>query len=70
MDLVVIDGPNLFNAVASRIVAEPELLRLYLEECFDMDRLAIASLAAANKHGAPPRMGIVIFHSLKPLGRD
>lgn len=69
MDLVVIDGPNLFNSVASRINADDDLLRFYLEECFDFDLLVRASLATLAGRGDRPRMGIVIFHSRKPLGR-
>lgn len=72
MDLVIIDGPNLFNTVASRLDVDQTVLTLYLEECFDMDLLALASLGlgfGAFGSDAHPRMGIVIFHSRKPLGR-
>ena len=72
MDLVIVDGPNLFNTVASRINVDEKLLKVYLEECFDIDLLAFASLDpdyASLDPIAHPRMGIVIFHSRKPLGR-
>lgn len=69
MDLVVIDGPNLFNTIASKLDADDEVLTFYLEECFDVDLLVVASLKALAGRSARPRMGIVIFHSRKPLGR-
>lgn len=72
VDLVVVDGPNLFNAVAGRINIDADLLQLYLEECFDIDLLALASLGPNSTPFQPvasPRLGIVIFHSRKPLGR-
>lgn len=74
MDLVIIDGPNLFNTVASKISkidVDQTLLKPYLEECFDMGLLALVSLDLAPGQFKPaaPRMGIAIFHSRKHLGR-
>ncbi|HEY3237575.1 MAG TPA: NYN domain-containing protein, partial [Polyangiaceae bacterium] len=68
MDLVVVDGPNLYNDVASSLLGtwSDGDLTAYLLEWFDMDRLVLATLNLE----APPKLGVVIFHSHKALGRD
>lgn len=70
MDLVVVDGPNLFNRVGELLAEEAAgsdapFLSRYLSDFFDVDRLVAASI------GCPPamRLGLVIFHSAKALGR-
>lgn len=66
MDLVVVDGPNLFNTVGQRLQREgsKEELLTYLCKWFDLDRLVLATVEASEN----PDLGIVIFHSRRPLG--
>jgi hypothetical protein len=68
MDLVVVDGPNVFNCVASKLTGGPTegSLRSYLADWFDLDRFVLATIGV----DADPALGVVIFHSRKPLGRD
>lgn len=65
MDLIVVDGPNLYNRVCEHLagLGEPERALEYLKDYFDIDRLIAASLGSiANK------LGVIIFHSNKQLG--
>lgn len=66
MDLIVVDGPNLFNTVGQRLQADgsKEQLVTYLCKWFDLDRLILATVEASEN----PDLGIVIFHSRRPLG--
>ena len=66
MDLIIVDGPNLYNS-AARFVAKQvnaEVARAYMKSWFDVDRLC----AATTEHEVPPRLGTVVFHSKKALG--
>jgi hypothetical protein len=70
MDLVLVDGPNLFNSVARYLEARAgeehgKHLPQYFLEWFDFDRLVMKALGTQT----PPGLGIVIFHSSKALGR-
>jgi len=67
VDLVIIDGPNLHNTLGTSLAeqTDPDTVRKYLVEWFDIDRLVRATLHIDE----PPSLGIVVFHSLKPLGR-
>jgi len=66
-DLIVVDGSNAYNAVASHVLSacgkDGAFTKAYLQSWFDFDRLAYASLAM---NGAPPR-GLWVFHSNKPV---
>jgi len=66
MDLIVVDGPNLFNTVGQRLQGDgsKEQLVTYLCKWFDLDRLILATVEASEN----PNLGIVIFHSRRPLG--
>src|SRR4051812_27090684 len=68
MDLVLIDGPNVFNSVArhlERCVGEEKIhLARYFSDWFDFDRVVLNALGTQS----PPTLGIVIFHSSKALG--
>lgn len=67
MDLIVVDGPNLYNVVGARLEAEaqPDRLKRYLCDWFDLDRVVFATLGEQSD----PHLGIVGFHSKRPLGR-
>ncbi len=70
VDLVVVDGPNVCHRVCDYLLsltADRELVRDYFLEWFDISRLVLASLGAYPPD--QPKQGIVIFHSLKDLGR-
>lgn len=66
MDLIVVDGPNLFNTVGHRLQRDgsKEQLLSYLCTWFDLDRLILATVEASEN----PALGIVIFHSRRALG--
>ncbi len=67
-DLVAIDGPNLFNSVGrvlAPLTANDDELRDYLLQWFDVDRFVQATLSSRDS----PKLGIVVFHSPKALGR-
>jgi len=43
MDLIVVDGPNLFNATGSALKdVEESILKAYLLSWFDMDRFILS----------------------------
>lgn len=67
MDLVVVDGPNVFNSVAAKLagISDDLTLRSYLLDWLDLDRLVLATIGV----DADPELGVVIFHSRKGLGR-
>jgi hypothetical protein len=67
MDLVVVDGPNLFNVVAARLesAGRADQLKSYLIDWFDVDRLVLATVGAVHS----PALGTISFHSRRPLGR-
>lgn len=70
MDLVLVDGPNVFNSVARFLEAEvgdahKNLLPQYFSEWFDFDRLVLKAIGTSS----PPTLGIVLFHSSRALGR-
>lgn len=70
MDLVLVDGPNVFNSLARFLEAEVgdahrSLLPEYFLVWFDFDRLVLKALGT----GSPPTLGIVLFHSNRALGR-
>jgi hypothetical protein len=65
MDLIVVDGPNLYNMVANQLATYGEGAKTYLLDWFDIDRLVIAATGLA----AAPAMGTVVFHSELALGR-
>jgi uncharacterized LabA/DUF88 family protein len=73
LDLIVVDGPNLYNSVARFITRENNRTppRDYIKTCFDVDRLTAATITP-SKAAFPftPRLGIVIFHSSQQLGSD
>lgn len=69
MDLVLVDGPNVFNSVARYLEGEAgdglgKHLIQYFLEWFDFDRLVMKAIGTQT----PPGLGIVIFHSSKALG--
>jgi len=69
IDLVVIDGPNVYNTVAQLLIGSDEWAaraRGYFLEWFDLDRLVRHTLSMSRE----PRLGIVIFHSRKALGKN
>ena len=69
MDLVLIDGPNVFNSLARHLAAKggdnAGFLREYFLEWFDFDRLVLKAIGDQT----PPALGIAIFHSSKALSR-
>src|SRR5258706_8909607 len=67
MDLVVVDGPNLFNSIVTALSsnADEKTLRAYFACWFDVDRLVLATIGAMED----PQLGVVIFHSRKPIGK-
>lgn len=70
MDLVLVDGPNVFNSVARFLEAKVDdtyrdLLAAYFLEWFDFDRVVLKALGT----GSPPTLGIVLFHSSRALGK-
>jgi uncharacterized LabA/DUF88 family protein len=73
LDLIVVDGPNLYNSIARFLTREIKQAtpRDYIKMCFDIDRLTAATIKP-SKAAFPftPRLGIVIFHSFKQLGSD
>jgi uncharacterized LabA/DUF88 family protein len=63
-DLVVVDGPNLYNIVSRALGAFDYALRKeYVGRWLDFDRLIVASQPAEN-----PPLGTVFFHSGRHLG--
>lgn len=67
MDLIVVDGSNLYYAAArmlSGLSVSPDLGRAYLSDWFDVDRWVRATLPP----DASARLGIVVFHSRRALG--
>jgi uncharacterized LabA/DUF88 family protein len=71
IDLVMVDGPNLFGTVGTfleRNIAPEHRndLRLYMADWFDFDRLVLRTLGEPNA----PTLGIVLVHSNKHLGKD
>ena len=74
MDLVVVDGPNLFAAVGARITSDfpagSSAHAAYLQEWFDIDRLVGVTIDQVGRFaGAGPAFGIVVFRSTNALGR-
>jgi hypothetical protein len=74
VDLVVVDGPNLFTAVGRRITTDfpagSSAHAAYLEEWFDIDRLVGVTIDQVERFpGAGPAFGIVVFRSTQALGR-
>lgn len=70
MDLVLVDGPNVFNSVARFLETavgdtHRELLPQYFLDWFDFDRLVLKAIGTSS----PPTLGIVLFHSNRALGR-
>ena len=70
VDLVVVDGPNLYGHVATFTLRQFSkddypLAKRYLTEWFDIDRFVAATLQLNN----PPKLGTVIFHSRRAIGR-
>jgi hypothetical protein len=67
MDIIVVDGPNLYNVVGARLdgAAPAGRLKAYLAAWFDLDRLILATVGASHD----PALGIVTFHSKRALGR-
>lgn len=68
MDLVLVDGANVYNSVASHLAenagsAKTEI-REYFLHWFDLDRFAKETLHTSSD----PALGIVAIHSNKPLG--
>jgi len=74
IDLIVVDGPNLYNSVARCLARETDQVsaRDYLKRYFDIDRFIIATIRPSYRDlmYAIPRLGIVIFHSARRLGSD
>jgi uncharacterized LabA/DUF88 family protein len=75
LDLIVVDGTNLYNSVARFLTKErgtdQATARDYIKMCFDIDRLAAATIKPSNEvFPFTPRLGIVIFHSMQQLGND
>ena len=65
-DLVVVDGPNLYNVVTRSLLGskrDPERVKEYMRLWFDVDRLLVASGIQQNT-----MLGVVVFHSNKQLG--
>jgi hypothetical protein len=67
MDIIVVDGPNLYNVVGARLdgAATAGRLKAYFSAWFDLDRLILATVGASYD----PSLGIVTFHSKRALGR-
>lgn len=69
-DLVVVDGPNLYNRIAESLPEPAPGLDddrvTYLASWFDIDRLLAAALSASSW---PPPHGVALVHSDHPLGR-
>jgi uncharacterized LabA/DUF88 family protein len=73
LDLIVVDGPNLYNSVARFLTRETKQApaRDYFKMCFDIDRLTTATIKPSKAvFPFTPRLGIVIFHSNQQLGSD
>jgi uncharacterized LabA/DUF88 family protein len=73
IELIVVDGPNLYNSVARCLARETDQVsaRDYLKRYFDIDRFTIATIRRSNiDRYVIPRLGIVIFHSARRLGSD
>jgi hypothetical protein len=71
MDLVLVDGPNLFGTVGSFLEgaippAFRSELKAYMSDWFDFDRLVLRTLGEPN----PPTLGIVLVHSNKQIGKS
>jgi hypothetical protein len=73
LDLVVIDGPNLYNSVVRYLTRENDqaTAKAYIRTCFDIDQFT----AAIIRHRKEvvfftPQRGIVIFHSSHRLGSE
>jgi uncharacterized LabA/DUF88 family protein len=69
VDLVVIDGPNLFSRVAEivrAVAGDAAVAHEYMSDWFDVDRFVYETL----DFGSAPHLGIVVFHSLRTLGRE
>ncbi len=72
-DLVVVDGPNLYNRVGELLEhlvdAQPGAsadVGAYLSDWFDFDRLLAVAVGATEW---PPERGIILVHSDRALGR-
>lgn len=73
-DLIVVDGPNLYNRVAEVIARLPSAVKApsvgaYFSDWFDFDRLLYAALKP-EEEAWPPAQGIHLVHSERPLGRQ
>ena len=72
--LVLIDGPNLLNDVdrylTPAVKPEPNALRQYFLRWFDIDRLVHDTIGQTIPDYRLNGLGVVVFHSEKPLGRS
>ena len=73
--LVLIDGPNLFNDVdrwfAASVAPHDAIRRQYFRDWFDIDRLVSATIERQGfQKYATEGLGVVVFHSDKPVGRS
>jgi uncharacterized LabA/DUF88 family protein len=65
-DLIVIDGPNLYNLIVRALAKfDQKLVGQYVRQWLDFDRVVCATIARETPH-----LGTVIFHSAKQLGSD
>lgn len=75
MDLVLVDGPNLFGSVGRHLeksLPQTAHTRIgeYLSGWFDIDRLVRQTLLRANPNEPESTLGTVIVHSNRQLGKD
>lgn len=68
IDIVVVDGPNLFNRVADVLTPLGNDVGDYLRDWFDFDRMISAALPRDAPW--PPRSGVSLVRSPKGLGRS